>query len=292
MSPKSLPPKDLFSSYEEAIADLYPRIENHFLLTNVLQFSPPALGIGLSQSKIDKYHATDVKNWFARTADLPRPWPEEFYKKLFMPLNYLPRESHSLAAHKINPQIRPKASPLGWLFLEDMPSRRRLVRMLVEEIGVPPHLYLEQLGTTLLGASAYTLNTPALEILLRHTSPPESRLIIHAHHFPSVHAPWLLESTLLHRVIERYKRLSATNNKTEFDQAIETVGLLIKHDPQAVLIKNSLSQLPDHLGAGTDLGEWLAQHRRTLVSRQTRAQLRKIARCKRSSSGRTSKPRI
>lgn len=292
MSQKSLPSKDLFSSYEEAIADLYPRIENHFLMTNALKFGPLALGSGLSQSKIDKQHATDVKKWFARTADLPRPWPEEFYKKLFMPLNYLPRKSPSLAAREINPQIRPKASPLGWLSLKDIPSRRRLVRMLVKEIGVPPHLYLEQLGATLLGASAYTLNAPALKILLRHTSPPESRLIIHAHHFSSVPAPWLLESTLLHRVIERHKGLSATNNKTEFDQAIETVGLLIKHDPQAMLIKNSLSQLPDHLGAGTDLGEWLAQHRRTLASRQTLAQLRKIASRKRSSSGRTSKPRI
>lgn len=292
MSQKSLPPEGLFSSYEEAIADLYPRIESHFLLTNTLQFSPLATVSGLSQSKIDKHHATDVKKWFARTAGLPRPWPKEFCKKLFMPLNYLPKKSPSLVARKINPQIRPQPSPLGWLSLEDIPSRRRLVRMLVEEIGVPPHLYLGQLGTTLLGASAYSLNTPALKILLRHTSPPESRLIIHAHHFPNVPAPWLLESTLLHRVIERHKRLSATNNKTEFDRAIETVGLLIKHDPQAMLIKNSLSQLPDHLGAGTDLGEWLAQHRRTLVSRQTRAQLRKIARCKRSSSGRTSKPRI
>lgn len=281
-----------FNNYEEAIADLYPRMESYHVLRKNLQFMPVSQG-GVDTLSLARSHARDVVKWFARTSDLPRPWPQEYQDKLFNPRMYLPEDSDSVRSANSTPGRRVRNSPLNWISIEDLPLRRKLIRILVKDIGIPPHQYLPHLNATLLGASGYTLNIPALKVMLPYTTAEQSRLITLPEHLSKNASSWLNGSTLVHRMVDQHSGfMSGSDQEDIVEKVINALDLIIKHDPDVMLYRNADGHLPEEMDQSGDVGRWMEEKRKEFSSKSLNKKLKKISRDKRSLPRLSTPPKI
>lgn len=292
---KNHPP---FATYEEAIRDLYSRLDGYYLFRNVAFYS-----LGSSKEELvelEKSHAREMLFWFERTCDLPRPWPAQFQLDIFNPEKFLDptAQSVSVASNEntvSGKKLVPRAHPLQWLEIEDLPLRRKLTRILVKDIGVPAHMYLPELKATMLGRAAYRYNTVALKIILPHCPPPQSRLVTERHHLSPTAPLDLVGSTLLHRIVQMVSGLD--ENKTQHQDSIGKIKacleMLIKHDPENLLVRTyDTHHLPHEMDPQGAIGRWVEQQHDFLVAKQTKGKLLSVAGYKRSPSKSLSKPKM
>ena len=108
--------------------------------------------------------------------------------------------------------------------------------------GLSPTTYMPKLQMTPLGYTAFAKNAQALAFMLRHTSPPESRLTLLKEHLSVGQRSKGHEgNTLLHRLLNR----AAGSSGNEGRALLKCVQRIIAHDPDAPLCQNSMGRFPD-----------------------------------------------
>jgi len=247
-----------FKSYDEAISEmhrlLWERACDRFVFyAGVVSDKDVMMNI-LRQQERQFIKRSD--RWIAQLRKLPAPWPVEKINRLFG--KNIVKETNSNPKSDMSEET---ALFGGWALLNDGPARRRLSRYLVETMGVSPLQYFPELKVTLLGQSAYGLKPDVLSIMLRHCSPPGSRLLVKSEHVNKQDGVFV-DSTLLHRVVHRFKKIPP--DSPSFENLQKVVSLLIKHDPECLLERNKLGMLPDELAYGGALFDMLYQARQKL----------------------------
>ena len=301
----SLPESAPFKTYKQAISELHALLDKPGQSREDLRFDWfLSMSKGGSISLVDliksqdRAHARAVLAWRDRAAPLGFPWPDDQLDALFTPSPDLQKR---IASSKGNPaearRIPRRSLPCAWIGISDLPLQRKLLRLLVEEIGVSPTRYFPHPNITLLGMSAYSVNASAVKIMLKNCSPPASRLVTLPEHLKKVTADhWLVGSTLLHRVVNQLASLSAQSQDTDTQEqwhgALATLDLMVRHDPGALLARNHSGQLPEEMAPLSDVGAWLEARRQHIQSKDRHASLSRLAGDKRSPPRPASTPRI
>ena len=145
------------------------------------------------------------------------------------------------ASVKRDPDIRVSA-PLEWLASTETTFRAgQVFWTALFARGLAPHIYLPDAQVSPLGLVAYRKDAAALAFLLKHTTPPHSRLVLNAEHLKGdPNKSKMIGSTLLHRLLER----NASNQGGEKALAA-CVALMIAHDPDAPLCTTQKGRYPD-----------------------------------------------
>lgn len=278
----SCAPLTPFETYDQAIVAVHKLLEQHSQtkeelrhLAMVSHVSGHTNDLKMDMASEDRAHGRDVMKWAQRLSSLATPWPLDKIDQLFTPGPELQKKLDGLDQRAGRALSRSRL-PNVWGVLSDAPTRNKLMRLLVEGLGVPPHRYFAASNITLLGQSAYTGNAAALKIILPACPPPACRLVTERHHLSEkVDADsWLVGSTLLHRVVDQNAGLiDDKDNAKRVSQLKKVLDLLIKHDPDCLLVRNQTGHLPEEMAPASWVGEWVGHQRRHYQARVRRQQL-------------------
>lgn len=278
-----LPP---FETYDQAIAAVhkllcqrYQSLEDLRSLALVRHSSSNKNDIKKAMVSLDRAHGRAVMEWAHRLGNLPRPWPLDKIDELFTPGPELQQKLDGMTNARSRQLCARQSLPNTWGLLTDGTTRNKLVRLLVEELDVPPHRYFPAPNITLLGQAAYTGNAQTLKIILPACPPPACRLVTEFHHLGE-NAPsdsWLVGSTLLHRVVEQHAGLvDDEENAKRVNLVKKVLAVLIKHDPDCLLARNQNGHLPEEMAPASWVGDWVSHHRRHYQAQVRRQQLSEL----------------
>ena len=193
-------------------------------------------GVIVPQKKeISGAYLNEFREWMALCQKLPTPWPH----KILMELANTSRSRNDDGSESRRTEV---------LALMETPfSQHEDVLEQLLQWGMDPTMFIKKAHVTMLGYAVYARRLDDVKVLLRHCSPPKSRLLLESSMLPS-HTPnrnSMVNSTLLHRVSERFSKAPH-----QPQQVLPIVDALLEHDPSAILCKTKNGRLPEDFATG------------------------------------------